>query len=462
MIVGCARESTQKTVQDQAFEYQIERLKAYGCEKIYQDRESGRKDYRKTHDEIITGIRAGEIQEVVATSMSRLGRSVLAVQRIIASVIEAQKAGMDCKLTLLDGEVKLDSAMGRAFLLQQAVFAQMESEMIGERAVSGWANLRRLGKASRPVWGYVLTEGVYNFDRTENDFNTTAYEISQGMIDTFFKAKKLRSILKFYQEFYPFLLTKNKLYDMCPRCPRSASGISAWLTSETLLGDTVFRQPYLLFSGTHEAYLTLDQHKQIKEILSHNQKHHGWQSDQNVNPFAGLVRCQVCGKLCSMSGNKDRHGVKKYRYYRCANRDFQCSEKKRIEFHKLEYAVHLALVAQADRLAQEGAALKSKPVAPTDKEAALQGQLDLLNVMFDYSEAIEGAKRQIQSDLNVIRLNKQNASTTSYEHLFLLESYRNLEFWQSLQPNEKPTVYRSTVESVWLAGGLVVSVDLRF
>ncbi|MBT2668699.1 recombinase family protein [Bacillus sp. ISL-4] len=70
MKVGYARVSTV----GQSLESQIEQLKEYGCEKIYMEKESGKKTDRQELDNARKALRKGD--KLIVTKIDRLARSV--------------------------------------------------------------------------------------------------------------------------------------------------------------------------------------------------------------------------------------------------------------------------------------------------------------------------------------------------------------------------------------------------
>jgi len=158
-IAGYGRESTLLSTQDNALEWQVERLKRYGCDRIFIDRMSGASAKRPGYNEMMGLVEAGVITEVVTCSMSRLGRSVIQVQAAIDLFIKKK-----VKLTALDSSIDLSTAAGRAQVNLQAVFAQLERELIQERVKAGYEGVREQRRAIRAPFGYKLFEGQLRID----------------------------------------------------------------------------------------------------------------------------------------------------------------------------------------------------------------------------------------------------------------------------------------------------------
>ena len=78
MIIGYARVSTQ----DQQTLRQIDQLKEFGCERIYEEKASGTKRDRVELVRMMDALREGDV--VIITELSRLSRSVKDLFEIVA------------------------------------------------------------------------------------------------------------------------------------------------------------------------------------------------------------------------------------------------------------------------------------------------------------------------------------------------------------------------------------------
>ena len=88
MKIGYARVSTQ----DQLTHRQIDQLKEFGCERIYEEKVSGTKRERKELNRMMDTLREGDV--VVITELSRLSRSVKDLFEIVDKI---HKVGADIK-----------------------------------------------------------------------------------------------------------------------------------------------------------------------------------------------------------------------------------------------------------------------------------------------------------------------------------------------------------------------------
>lgn len=140
MKFGYARVST--TNQD--YEIQLESLKAYGCERIYDEKISGKTNEREQLQALLLSLREGDI--VVVYKLDRLARSLKGMLEIVET-INKRGAGL---VSLNAGDMcDTTTAMGRAFLQIAGVFAELERSMIEERTSKG----REAARARGVVFG---------------------------------------------------------------------------------------------------------------------------------------------------------------------------------------------------------------------------------------------------------------------------------------------------------------------
>jgi DNA invertase Pin-like site-specific DNA recombinase len=128
-LIGFARVSTQ----GQELDGQLEALKAAGCIKIFDGKNSGAKEANKVRlDEMINYIREGDT--VLVTKLDRLGRSL----RMILEALDAIE-GKKASVRSLDGAIDTSNQSPTA-KAQQAligIFAQLERDLIVSRTSEG-------------------------------------------------------------------------------------------------------------------------------------------------------------------------------------------------------------------------------------------------------------------------------------------------------------------------------------
>lgn len=131
MKIGYARVSTD----DQKLSLQLDALNAAGCEKIFEDKESGAKAKRPGLDACLEFARPGD--SVTVWRLDRLGRSMSDLVQIVGNL---EKAGVGFES--LTEKIETASATGRLVFHIFAAFAEFERNLIRERTNAGLAAAR--------------------------------------------------------------------------------------------------------------------------------------------------------------------------------------------------------------------------------------------------------------------------------------------------------------------------------
>lgn len=138
MKVGFARVSTK----EQDLEIQLSKLNDFGCEKVFQGKQSGASIRNEEKlKELIDFIREGD--EVIVTRLDRLGRSL---KTILEAIENIHKKGA-C-LNIIDGSLntKNDNPFATAMINLCGVFAQLERDLIKARTAEGREEAKAKGK----------------------------------------------------------------------------------------------------------------------------------------------------------------------------------------------------------------------------------------------------------------------------------------------------------------------------
>ncbi|MBJ6802806.1 recombinase family protein [Geomonas propionica] len=135
-IIGYARVSTT----DQKLDVQRDQLKAAGCERIFEEKESGAKQDRPELDRMLDFVREGDT--VVVAKLDRIGRSTA---HVLGLVEELNKKGIGFR-ALNNRDIDTTTASGRLVLSIFSAVAQFEREMMLERQADGIAKAKQAGK----------------------------------------------------------------------------------------------------------------------------------------------------------------------------------------------------------------------------------------------------------------------------------------------------------------------------
>jgi DNA invertase Pin-like site-specific DNA recombinase len=139
-VIGYIRVSTI----DQNCDLQRDALKSANCDRIFEDRISGKVASRPGLKQALKHINKGDT--LVVWKLDRLGRSV---KNLIALISALHDRGAHFRS--LTDSIDTSSAMGRFFFHVMSALAEMERELIVERTLAGLAAARAKGrKGGRP------------------------------------------------------------------------------------------------------------------------------------------------------------------------------------------------------------------------------------------------------------------------------------------------------------------------
>lgn len=142
-LVGFARVSTR----EQDLSEQIKQLKQAGCEKIFEGKNSGKKESNADRlSELRNWIRDGDI--VVVTKLDRLGRSL---KQVLEVLDDFQQRNIGFKT--LDGAIdttKRNDPIAMAMIQLLGLFSELERNFIVTRTQEGKLARGKAGKGGRP------------------------------------------------------------------------------------------------------------------------------------------------------------------------------------------------------------------------------------------------------------------------------------------------------------------------
>ncbi|MDQ7134603.1 recombinase family protein [Staphylococcus aureus] len=133
--IGYARVSTK----DQSLDGQIDTLKEFGCDRIFSEKASGRKQKRNELDKCLDYLRDGDT--LVIYKLDRLGRTT-------KQLIELSQWLDDnhIDLHIIDMNINTKDAMGKMFFTMMSAFAELEANLLSERTKKGLAAARDRGR----------------------------------------------------------------------------------------------------------------------------------------------------------------------------------------------------------------------------------------------------------------------------------------------------------------------------
>lgn len=145
MKIGYVRVSTAVQVDGYSLDEQKAKLRAEGCEKIFEDVMSGAKKDRPGLKNMLDAVRAGDV--VMVVKLDRLGRSVSDLNSLMT---ELKDAGVE--FVSLAEKIDTNTITGRLMFNILGSIAEFERELIIERTQAGIAQARAAGvKFGAPV-----------------------------------------------------------------------------------------------------------------------------------------------------------------------------------------------------------------------------------------------------------------------------------------------------------------------
>ena len=135
MKIGYARVSTG----DQNLAMQMDALREAGCEKIYEEKISGKSKDRPRLNELITILRKGDV--VYVWKLDRLGRSL---KDLISLIGKFNDLGVD--FVSINDNIDTSTPMGKLVFHMVGAFSEFERDIMVERTRAGLQAARARGR----------------------------------------------------------------------------------------------------------------------------------------------------------------------------------------------------------------------------------------------------------------------------------------------------------------------------
>ncbi len=163
MRIGYARVSTE----DQNLDRQIDALTKAGCERIYQEKVTGKAKHRPELDKMLEALRAGD--QVVVVKLDRIGRNT---KHLIELSETFESMGVD--FISLGDSIDTSTATGKMMFTVLAAIAQFEADLNRERTMEGLASARARGR----VGGRPKTDPK-KIDQAVKMYDSNSFSISE-------------------------------------------------------------------------------------------------------------------------------------------------------------------------------------------------------------------------------------------------------------------------------------------
>lgn len=142
MLIGYSRVSTK----DQNLDRQLDQLKQANCERIYQEKMTGKTKNRPELIKMLDNLRQGDV--VIVSELSRLSRST---KDLLSLVEQIHSKGADIK-SLKESWLDTTTPTGKLMFTFIAGISQFERDIISQRTKEGLESARARGrKGGRPT-----------------------------------------------------------------------------------------------------------------------------------------------------------------------------------------------------------------------------------------------------------------------------------------------------------------------
>jgi DNA invertase Pin-like site-specific DNA recombinase len=278
LTVAYARVSTASGEQLSALNAQVAWLEAQGPDVLLSDVESGRVTTRRQYQQLRGLIERGQVETVIATALSRLGRDAAESDAFIA-LCDAHRVVVTTR-----DEGRLSMATPEDLLLtrMRGSLNQGESMRISQRVRRGLEQGRAMRKPMRkPCWGYRLRD-----DRLALEPHPEQWHHAQRFIDALQAGGwRMLPALTAHRETVPF---------------RSVRGVRAWLLNPTIRGGIGYQQGKnhtfaQVHWEQHPALLTHAQFAEFERQVQQNRRLWGRNVTQQPRILTSLVVCAECG-----------------------------------------------------------------------------------------------------------------------------------------------------------------------
>lgn len=276
-------------------------FKGYEVFKIYEDAGISAKDmeHRPAFQEMLSDMKKGKINYIVAYKLDRVTRSVRDLEELI-SVLEQY----NCFLVCDRDDVNTSTANGRFFVRMLTVLSQLEIEIVSERTKFGLNGAIKSGHLPG-----VLALGYKKDGNKKTIIDETTKPVIERIFKMYLEGKSFQQISNIFNE--EELLKPKKWKDT---------------TIQKIIDNKIYM-------GDYEQFKRIAKNKQIEPVVYMNvvepiisravweecqhqkEKNQRTYTRDRVYLFFQKIKCPICGRImkCKGSGGKK----KKYMYYNC-------------------------------------------------------------------------------------------------------------------------------------------------
>ena len=448
------------------------KYKDYEIFKVYKDAGISAKDmeHRPAFQQILTDMRAGKINYIVAYKLDRVTRSVRDLEVLIADLEKH-----NCYLVCDRDDVNTSSANGRFFVRMLTVLSQLEIEIVSERTKFGLTGAIKSGHipSTCPI-GYKRENKKMVIDETTKDIVIRIFNL-------YLEGKSYQTIANIFNE--EKVLSPKKWKD---------SNIEKIINNKIYMGDyerfkrvgkEQGKEP-VIYRDVVEPIISRAMFEDVQLQKEKNQR--AFCRDR-VYIFMQKMICPKCGKLmtCKGSGGKKKN----YMYYHCADCQLYLREDLIEEvtmpliINLIEYDMTVKqyfFPVLADKKEKDTAKL-DKEISNLQnqknriKEAYIKGIVEVNDFEEDYKVIEEKLNLLEEKRIRAIDLNKQTFSPQQImadrdverENLIRSNKLKDMLMaeWNSKTKEEKQEFISKFIENITIEKnekGIYELVNIRF
>jgi DNA invertase Pin-like site-specific DNA recombinase len=484
--IGYSRVSSEEQGKTKSIQNQEERLKEFGCTRIYSDIESAysmtvvRQEFQQLRSYIESGQAKG--RQIVLDKADRLAR-----WETVGFEFLDLLAKHNLRLYILESP-HLDNLTpeGRQLLGYEIVNARAQSAKQSRRIKAGHDRRRKRGGAYNSPFGYKreCDKHVLNFDPVTIAGQTTSYgAIARDVIDTFLELKSLRATVKAINRKYQIERRSSGRKGSFANFRKTWRGFDygslvKWLRNPILRGHTCYgcgfrehprdESKWDITYNTHpdQALITEAEYRQISGILESPFKPTGKRFESKayqIRPLSPIMRCGICNHSLRLSLQYRRNGDPIAHYY-CANaRNGACRDGEVIGTGATIRAevAEAALIEALKSRAEDIAAAALVPIEDVEPLAVVQSRHELAQLRsFSNQALVADAIAKLESDIeHELKFSSgqiEEAETRKEIYLLMNEN----AFWGNLLLEEKREIYQTLCRRLVVVNGSIKRVEL--
>lgn len=461
VIAGSARVSSREQSENSyALDQQIARLKAAGATEIFADVASGSKKSRQEFQRLIERIKAETIQEVIATRIDRIARSLPRLREFAALCME-----YGVNLKILDQQIDLSTPHGKLMFNLLGSVAEWELDLLKDRVMHGTEYRRSQHRAFGVLpFGYILDDDLPAPDLDlYQSTNQTCWNVAREAVEVFLNIGTIRGTARELGKRYGTRANRSgggEFKDF----PRE-NGLRYWLCNPILRGHLGYfyrsrSQTTIFVPNTHPSLISSSEFDEIQRLLEIARKGERRGTGDRL-PLAGLVYCGLCGSKAK--AYRHRKGDRLVIRWYCVgiHTPIQaCVKTPSIRYEVIENAVIAALTSRGEQIALMTEEVQAD-VVDTPEIVELQKSLKAIELLPSNSALVE-AQSQITNQIAALRLTQhtQKESQTAMMQ-DLIEISSSAGFWQWLDNDSKRRLYKRFIDRISIKDGVVFSITLR-